>query len=97
VLESLPVLLLVMYLLRLVLRSLLQLFLDLLRCLHLHCLPLILKKRNSVLGNKSFSSRKRIASHAHAALKKKKERKKRGGCVKRLLVGRENRRRQRGR
>jgi hypothetical protein len=96
VLESLPVLLLGMYFLRLVLRSLLQLFQNLHRRLRLHRLPLTLKKRNSVLGNKPSSSRKRNASRAYAALKKKKERKKRRGCVKRLLVGRESKTRKRG-
>jgi len=51
---------------------------------------LILKKTNSVLGNKPSLSRKRNASRVCAALRKKKERKKRRGSVRRLLVGRES-------
>jgi hypothetical protein len=58
---------------------------------------LILTKRNSVLGNKPSSSRKRNASRVFAASRKKKERKKRRGSVRRLLVGREGWKRKRER
>jgi hypothetical protein len=97
VLELPPVLLLDLYLLRLVCQPLFQLFQNLLPRLHLPHLPLILKKRNSVFGNKPSSSRKRNALRVYAASKKKKERKKRGSNVKRLLVGRESGKRKYGR
>jgi hypothetical protein len=87
---SLPVLLLGRCVPRLVLQSLLQLFLNLLPRLHLPHLTLIPRKRNSVFGNKRSLSRKRNASRVYAALKKRKERNRNRGNVKRLLVGRES-------
>jgi hypothetical protein len=90
-LESLPVLLLGVLLLRLVLQSLLQLYQNVLPpCLCPLPLPSIPKKKSSVLVKRLSSSRRRNVLRGCVALKKKKKRKKHRGCVKRLFVCREN-------
>jgi hypothetical protein len=96
--EPLLVLLLGVLLPRVVFQLLLQLSQNLLSpCVRLLPLPLIPKKRSSVLVKRLSSSRRRTVLRVCVALRNKKKRKNHRGYVKRLLVCRENRKRQRER